>query len=65
MTASSSMDSSVDLGSFGPVERSATELRFFHFTTVFGLIPIPLEQRPQALSLFIARRIASVVVAQP
>jgi hypothetical protein len=38
MMASSSSDKLVDFGSFGPVERSATEPRFFHFATVFGLI---------------------------
>ena len=35
MIASSSAESTVDLGSFGPVRRSATEDRFFHFATVF------------------------------
>lgn len=39
MTASSSIESTVDLGSFGPVGRSATEARLFHFATVFWLIP--------------------------
>jgi hypothetical protein len=39
MIASSSIDSTVDLGSFGPVGRSATEVRLFHFATVFWLIP--------------------------
>ena len=29
----------VDLGSRGPVGRSATEPRFFHFATVLGLMP--------------------------
>jgi hypothetical protein len=38
MTASSSSDSTVERGSFGPVGRSATEVRFFHFATVFWLI---------------------------
>jgi hypothetical protein len=33
--ASSSIARTVDFGSFGPVGRSATELRFFHFATVF------------------------------
>lgn len=37
--ASSSIDSTVDFGSFGPVGRSATKRRFFHFATVLGLIP--------------------------
>ena len=39
MTASSSTDSTVDAASFGPVGRSATEVRFLHLATVFGLIP--------------------------
>jgi hypothetical protein len=39
MMASSSADRTDDFGSFGPVGRSATEVRFFHFATVFGLIP--------------------------
>jgi hypothetical protein len=39
MIASSSADRTVDFGSVGPVGRSATELRFFHFATVFWLIP--------------------------
>jgi hypothetical protein len=29
----------VDLGSFGPVLRSATAVRFFHLATVLGLMP--------------------------
>lgn len=29
----------VDFGSFGPVGRSATEVRFLHLATVFWLIP--------------------------
>jgi hypothetical protein len=37
--ASSSIDRIVDLGSFGPVRRSPTELRAFHLRAVFGLIP--------------------------
>ena len=39
MIASSSNDSTVECGFFGPVGRSATEVRFFHFATVFRLIP--------------------------
>ena len=39
MTASSSIERTVDLGSFGPVGRSAAEVRFFHLATVFWLIP--------------------------
>jgi hypothetical protein len=35
MTASSSTDSTVDLGSLGPVGRSADDVRFLHFLTVF------------------------------
>jgi hypothetical protein len=38
MMASFSSDKLVDFGSLGPVGRSATEPRFFHFATVFGLI---------------------------
>lgn len=39
ITASSSIVSTVEAGFFGPVGRSATEVRFFHFATVFWLIP--------------------------
>jgi hypothetical protein len=39
MTASSSMERTVDRGSFGPVGRSAVEVRSRHFATVFRLIP--------------------------
>jgi hypothetical protein len=49
MIASSSIDNTVDFGSFGPVGRSATELRFFHLATVFWLIPWCLAS---ALRLF-------------
>ncbi len=38
MTASSSTESTVDLASFGPVGRLATEVRFFPLATVFWLI---------------------------
>jgi hypothetical protein len=38
MTASSSIERTVDFGSFGPVGRSAAEVRFFHLATVFWLI---------------------------
>jgi hypothetical protein len=37
--ASSSSDNTVEWASFGPVARSATDLRFFHFATVFWLMP--------------------------
>jgi hypothetical protein len=37
--ASSSIDSTVDLASFGPVGRSATDVRLFHLATVFWLMP--------------------------
>jgi hypothetical protein len=33
------MLSTVERGVRGPVEISATTVRFFHFATVFGLIP--------------------------
>ena len=39
MTASSSIERTVDFGSFGPVGRSAAEFRFFHLATVFWLTP--------------------------
>jgi hypothetical protein len=39
MTASSSGESTVDLGSLGPVGRSGTEARSRHLATVFWLIP--------------------------
>lgn len=38
-TASSSMERTVDRGSFGPVGRSAVEVRSRDFATVFWLIP--------------------------
>src|SRR5262249_37404646 len=37
--ASSSIDSTVELGCFGPVGRSAAKLRLRHLATVFGLMP--------------------------
>jgi hypothetical protein len=46
--ASSSIESTVYFGSRGPVGRSATEPRFFHLATVFGLMP---WRRASALSL--------------
>jgi hypothetical protein len=39
MIASSSIASTVERGFRGPVGRSAAVSRFFHFATVFGLIP--------------------------
>ena len=39
MTASSSVERTVERGRLGPVGRSATEARFFHLATVLGLIP--------------------------
>ncbi len=39
MIASSLIDGTVDLGSFGPVGTSVTEVRLFHFATVFWLMP--------------------------
>ena len=39
MIAFSSNDSTDECGSCGPVGRSATEVCFFHFATVFRLIP--------------------------
>jgi hypothetical protein len=37
MNASSSIESTDECGSFGPVGRTATEPRFFHFATAFWL----------------------------
>jgi len=39
ITASSSALSTVEDGVFGPIGRSATERRFFHFCTVLVLTP--------------------------
>jgi hypothetical protein len=39
MMASSSIDSTDDFGSFGLVRKSPTDVRFFHFGTVLGLMP--------------------------
>ena len=39
LTASSSAESTVEPGAVGPVGRSATAVRFFHWAAVFGLIP--------------------------
>ena len=39
LDTSSSSERTVDLGSFGPVGRSATEVGAFHLATVFWLIP--------------------------
>jgi len=39
ITASCSIDSTVEVGFFGPVGTSATEVRRFHFATVFRLMP--------------------------
>ena len=55
MIASSSNDRTVEWASFGPVGRSATEDRFFHFATVFWLKPIALGQRSQALLTILYR----------
>lgn len=35
ITASSSIDRTVDLGSFGPVTKSVVDVRFLHLATVF------------------------------
>ena len=48
MIASSSTESTVDLGSRGPVRKSLTDDRFFHLATVFWLIPY---RRASALRL--------------
>jgi hypothetical protein len=49
MIASSWVERTVERGSRGPVGRSVTELRFFHFATVFWLIPYRFA-RPLRLS---------------
>ena len=55
MIASSSIDSTVDFGSFGPVGRSATELRFFHLATGLLVDPVVLGQSAQALLTMLYR----------
>jgi hypothetical protein len=62
MTASSSIERTVDFGSFGPVGRSAAELRFFHLATVFWLTRIDWPEPSGSLDY---RRTAAVVVALP
>lgn len=37
--AASSTDDTIERGPFGPVGGPANEFRFFHFSTVFWLIP--------------------------
>ena len=39
MTASSSIDKTVEGGALSPVGKSDTEVRAFHLATVFGLTP--------------------------
>lgn len=53
MMASFSSDKLVDFGSLGPVGRSATEPRFFHFATVFGLIHNAWTAPPGSLDYFV------------
>jgi hypothetical protein len=53
MMASSSSDKHVDFGSFGPVGKSATESRCFHFCSGLRIDPIAPGQRPQALLIFV------------
>src|SRR4051794_17119356 len=55
MTASSSIDSTVDRGSFGPVRRSTTELRAFHLRTVFWIDAVTSGERSQALFTMLYR----------
>jgi hypothetical protein len=42
ITASSSINNTVDLAILGPVGRSAVAVRFFHLATVFWLMPYRL-----------------------
>lgn len=58
MIASSSSDNIVDLGSRGPVGKSATDGRFFHLATVFWLMRWRFAGPSGSLDYF-ARRIAS------
>ena len=53
MMASSSSDKHVDFGSFGPVGKSATKSRCFHFCSGLRIDPIAPGQRPQALLIFV------------
>jgi hypothetical protein len=39
MIASSSVERTVECGALGPVRWSEAEVRFFHFATVFWLMP--------------------------
>ena len=54
MIASSSIESTVDFGSFGPVGRSATELRWRHLATVFGLIPFAWQASSGSLDYVVS-----------
>ena len=47
--ASSSADRTVDMGSFGPVGRSETEVRALHLAIVFGVDAVALREPSQAL----------------
>ena len=55
MTASSSTDSTVDRGSFGPVGRSATERPLLPLGDGLLVDPVALGQRPQALLTMLYR----------
>src|SRR3954464_6142630 len=64
--ASSSIESTVERGSLGPVRSSWIEGRFFHLAAVFGLIPWRLASTLKLSWLcWIARRTAAVVRALP
>ena len=66
MTASSSIDSTLEQATFGPVGRSAVEVRRFHLAPTFWLIPWRLASALKLSQLCcIARRTASVVRALP
>src|SRR4051795_7898201 len=55
MTASSSIDSTVDRGSFGPVRRSTTELRAFHLRHRLLIDAVTSGERSQALFTMLYR----------
>ena len=64
--ASSPWLRTVERGSFGPVFRSSTDLRFRHSAAVFGVIPISrLNSVVEACDRRSAALTACVVVALP
>jgi len=56
---SSSLERTVDRGTFGPIGRSSTPVRLRHFATVFGLTPYrSLSASSEAFDRCIAARMA-------